>query len=43
MSLNSGDLVTRANDLFEKCRYDIDNFIANEPENIGIESTMLWG
>ena len=43
VSLNSGDLVARATDIFEKCRYDIDNFIANEPENIGIESTMLWG
>jgi hypothetical protein len=43
VSLNSGDLVTRANDLFEKCRYDIDNFIANEPEKIGLESTIVWG
>lgn len=43
VSLNSADLVARANDLFEKCRYDIDNFIANEPEKIGLESTIVWG
>jgi hypothetical protein len=43
VTLNAGDMQARADALFERCHYEIDNFIANEPENIGLESTLVWG
>lgn len=43
VSLNAGDMQSRADALFERCHFEIDNYIANEPENIGLESTLVWG
>lgn len=43
VSLNASDMQTHADNCFEKCRDEIDNYIANEPENIGLESTLIWG
>jgi hypothetical protein len=43
VTLNASDMQTHADNCFEKCRDEIDNYIANEPENIGLESTFIWG
>jgi hypothetical protein len=43
VTMNAGEMQARADALFERCHYEIDNYIANEPENIGLESTLVWG
>jgi hypothetical protein len=43
VSMNAGELQSRADEYFEKCRFEIDNYITSEPENIGLESTLIWG
>jgi hypothetical protein len=43
VSLNASDLQARADALFLQCYSDIDDFIVNEPENTGLESTIVIG
>ena len=43
VSLNAGEMQARADEMFERCRFEIDNFIANEPENIGFGSSIVIG
>lgn len=43
VTMNASDMQARADALFERCHFEIDNYIANEPENIGLESTLVWG
>lgn len=43
VSLNASDLQARADALFTQCYADIDDYIANEPENTGLESTIVIG
>lgn len=43
VSLNAGDMQSRADELFEKCRFEVDNYIVNNPEKIGLECGILLG
>jgi hypothetical protein len=43
VSLNAGDMQSRADELFTKCREEVDNYIVNNPEKIGLESGILLG
>ena len=43
VSLNSSDLQTRADEMFDKCRMEINTYLASEPEKFGMESTMVLG
>ena len=43
VSLNASDMQARADALFLQCYADIDDFIVNEPENTGVEGTIVIG
>jgi hypothetical protein len=43
VSLNSSDLQARADEMFDKCRMEINTYLASEPEKFGMESTMVLG
>ena len=43
ISLNASDLQARADALFAACLADIDDYVASEPENTGLESTIVIG
>lgn len=43
VSLNAGDLVTKAETDFAQCQADIDDFIVNDVENLGIGSEFIIG
>jgi hypothetical protein len=42
-SLNSADLISRANEIFEKCKYEVDNYIVDNIESYGAGSMIMIG
>jgi hypothetical protein len=43
VSLNASDLQAQADKLFEQCKLEVDEYVASDPENWGIASTMVVG
>ena len=43
VSLNASDLMNEAQILKEQCMQEIDDFIVNDPENVGLHSTIIIG
>ncbi|MNC45421.1 hypothetical protein D3C75_943830 [compost metagenome] len=43
VTLNASDLRSQATEYFEQCNDDIENFVVNSVEEVGLNSTIMLG